>query len=135
MAKGIGRGRTLLRAGAALALSLALAGTAAAEDRTASLQPEQIRVVQRTLQDYGYQDAAPTGRWDEGTRSALRAFQADNQLRATGTLDDATAQALGVNPAAVTPVAGRRATGGGDRSDPEIDCAINNTVDCRPGGG
>jgi peptidoglycan hydrolase-like protein with peptidoglycan-binding domain len=131
--KGIGKGWTVLT-GAALAIALGFARPAAAEDRSASLQPEQIRIVQRSLADYGYQ-AAPTGTWDDGTRAALRSFQADNQLRTTGTLDDATAQALGVDPWAVKPVSGKQAIGRQDPENHEVDCAINNTVDCRPGGG
>jgi peptidoglycan hydrolase-like protein with peptidoglycan-binding domain len=39
-----------------------------------------------------------SGRWDEPTRTALRAFQRDNGLPATGTPDDVTLGKLGLKP-------------------------------------
>ena len=74
---------------AALALAVALrpAGVAAAES-TAAMQPEQIRMVQRALQERGYQ-VAPTGAWDPGTSTALADFQSSSGLPATGQWDRA----------------------------------------------
>ena len=132
MAQVIRRGRAMLRACAVLALALAVTPPAlAVSDPMASLQPEQVRVVQRALQDYGY-NVALSGTWDDGTRAAVGSFQSANGLPATGALDSATSKALGVDPWAVTPVAGRMPEAN-LRSDPAVNCAINNTVDCLPG--
>lgn len=124
----------VLAASAAAALAFAFAAThaAVAADRTAFLQPEQIRVVQRTLVDWGY-PVALTGSWDDATRAAVGSFQSSNQLPVTGTLDPATSEALGVDPTAVTPVSGRLPARTDQRRDPAVDCGINNTVDCLPG--
>lgn len=133
MAKAIRSGWTVLRAGAAVALALALTQQAhAADASTASLQPEQVRMVQRALSEYGY-EVGLSGRWDDATRGAIGAFQSDNDLPATGALDGATSRALGVDPWAVTPVAGTSPAAADARADPAIDCRMNNTVDCAPG--
>jgi peptidoglycan hydrolase-like protein with peptidoglycan-binding domain len=112
----------------ALAVAMFLRpAVAIAADPSASLEPEQIRVVQRALQDRGLR-VEITGAWDEHTRAALTEFQATSGLAPTGKLDGATARALGVDPSKVMPVGGRDAN-----RDPAMDCGLNNTVDCLPG--
>jgi peptidoglycan hydrolase-like protein with peptidoglycan-binding domain len=111
---------------------------ATASDGTGTLSREQIRMVQRTLADKGYA-VQTTSTWDDSTRAALASFQRSQQLPATGSIDTATAQALGVDPASVMPVRAMEVpTGPYDRFDPsdmDVNCGVNNTVDCRYGGG
>jgi hypothetical protein len=129
--KGVARRcwRWLLAVGLAVAFQPAFAGD---DHRTSSLEPEQIRMVQRELKDRGY-DVEVTSRWDEGTRSALEEFQSIHGLPRSGWIDPETASALGVDPRATMPVGGRRMLGDAEMSDPAVNCAINTTADCRPG--
>jgi hypothetical protein len=125
----------ILRGGALLALAFAFlsprAGTAM---EGKALEPEQIRMVQRALNDHGM-NVAVTGSWDQRTRAAIGTFQSENGLPSTGTLDPATSRALGVDPYEVVPVGGRlpEAAARSTADDPAVNCAINTTVDCRPG--
>ena len=125
----------------AAAVAMALGPAAArAKDQSAALQPEQIRTVQRALQQHGLQ-VEPTGAWDEPTRSALAEFQGSQGLPRTAELDPATTRALGVDPRAVMPVSGRNAgmaswtTQDPYGRDAAYNCETNNTVDCGPTGG
>jgi peptidoglycan hydrolase-like protein with peptidoglycan-binding domain len=116
------------RACALVALGVALALPAAAAARQqGTIEPEQIRVAQRALQDRGLK-VAITGSWNERTREAVGTFQRRNGLPATGTLDEATARSLGVDPSEL-----RRRFDDARAADPSVNCAINMTVDCRPG--
>lgn len=128
-------GAALVRPWAAclLAVTLVALGPAAArcdDGGGARLRPEQIRMVQQALRGRGL-TVEPTGAWDEPTRSALAEFQGSSGLTATGQLDAATVQALGVNLNAVAGPARRREA----RRDPMYNCEIYNTIDCDPGGG
>ena len=122
--------------GSVVAVAVALGPAAARGDveSAAALQPEQIRMVQRALKEHGL-DVAPTGAWDEPTRVALGAFQASSGLPRTGQLDPATSRALGVDPYTAMPVGGKDVSPAPPRRDPAVNCDINNTIDCRPGGG
>jgi peptidoglycan hydrolase-like protein with peptidoglycan-binding domain len=129
------RAGSVRRPGARSLLALALAAVlspilAAAGGPGLALEPEQIRVVQRALHVRGYA-AEPTGAWDASTSAALASFQSASGLPATGSIDAVTARALDLDRSAVTPAAGRLAPGAAD--DPAVNCAINNTIDCRPG--
>ncbi len=75
-------------------------------DREDQLNPEQIRLVQRSLAERGYAIDV-TGRFDERTRSSLMSFQRSQDIPATGSLDARTVEALGFDPRQVTPVRGR----------------------------
>jgi peptidoglycan hydrolase-like protein with peptidoglycan-binding domain len=57
---------------------------------------DEIKQVQQALQTKGH-SAGTSGVMDEKTRDAIRAFQKANGLTMTGTVDDKTAQALGVS--------------------------------------
>jgi hypothetical protein len=57
--------------------------------------PENIRRVQEALKAHG-QDLEVDGDWGPQTSSAVRKFQQEQGLNATGELDSATLQALGV---------------------------------------
>jgi peptidoglycan hydrolase-like protein with peptidoglycan-binding domain len=115
----------------ALGVALASPATATAAGQNGSLEPGVIRVVQQALQDRGL-DVAITGSWNERTREAVGTFQRRNGLPATGAVDADTALALGVDPYTVVPVAAKRAEAV-RAADPSVNCAINTTVDCRPG--
>lgn len=56
---------------------------------------KDVRALQRILQATGHYSQTPSGTWDEGTESALRAFQRAHRLPLTGQIDDATLYALG----------------------------------------
>jgi hypothetical protein len=107
------RGGTVLRTSLRWFLALALAMTlhpavASTGGSTASLQPEQLRIVQRALRDHGLQ-LEVTGAWDDDTRAALTQFQATSGLAVTGELDGGTSRALGVDPQKVMPVGAKTA--------------------------
>ena len=59
--------------------------------------PDQVIInVQFALQDWGYYAGATDGVLGPQTRAALAAFQADNGLAVTSTVDEPTLQTLGV---------------------------------------
>ena len=59
------------------------------------LSHEQIRAVQQALQEKGF-NPGTSGVLDYKTRDALRDFQKNNNLPITGSLDNETAQKLGI---------------------------------------
>lgn len=94
-------------------------GASAAPARAAQsrqLAQAQVRDVQQTLSDRGYDPGKVDGRWGPHTTAALRNFQHDQNLRASGRPDSQTLAALGVesgSPATQTgqlPEAQRRGT-------------------------
>jgi len=56
----------------------------------------QIVEIQTRLQDWGYYDGELTGTLDSATTSAIIEFQSEHGITATGELDAATMNALGV---------------------------------------
>ena len=58
---------------------------------------ENVKQVQEALKTKGHDPGAPDGVMGPKTQQALRAFQKQNGLQATGRLDDKTASALGVD--------------------------------------
>ena len=63
---------------------------------TEGMAASDIKQVQQALKAKGH-DAGTSGVMDDKTREAIRAFQKANGLTLTGTVDDKTAQALGVS--------------------------------------
>jgi peptidoglycan hydrolase-like protein with peptidoglycan-binding domain len=60
-----------------------------------------IRQVQNALDEKGFDDIKPDGRWSEETSAALKKFQQDQKLEPTGLLNLRTLRALGfTNPLA-----------------------------------
>lgn len=57
----------------------------------------QIRAAQRELRSRGYYGGAIDGIVGPLTRSALRKFQGDHNLKVTGSLDEATQKKLGID--------------------------------------
>jgi peptidoglycan hydrolase-like protein with peptidoglycan-binding domain len=78
---------------------------------------EEIRAVQRALIDQGYDPGPADGQMGRKTREALRQFQADEGLRAAGTDDAASLEALGfcAEPASAAPASAHPPT-----SNPQV---------------
>ena len=57
---------------------------------------DQIKLVQGMLKEKGSYSGEMTGRMDDAFRTAIKAFQKDNGLRQTGTLNRATLEKFGV---------------------------------------
>lgn len=77
-------------------------GTAAGQKMGAPAQERQkysqetVREVQQALKEKGHDPGPIDGVMGPNTRQALRAFQKEENLKGTGTLDQDTAQKLGV---------------------------------------
>lgn len=76
--------------GMALALAALLCVSACAETLEVGDKGGQVLKVQQALYDNGYLEAEADGLYGEKTADAVRAFQQDNSLEATGTVDDET---------------------------------------------
>ncbi len=61
------------------------------------VSPQQVRQAQDTLKTNGYDPGPASGTLDTKTQEALRKFQQDNNLLATGVLDEKTAARLGID--------------------------------------
>jgi N-acetylmuramoyl-L-alanine amidase len=66
------------------------------------LYEADIRAVQQSLNDHGYDAGNVDGVWGLKTAVAMRKFQIDRSLQATGRLDAETRTALGVSNGAVS---------------------------------
>lgn len=65
---------------------------------TIDLSQDDYRAIQTLLNAGGFDAGTPDGIWGSGSRSAMRAFQEENDLPPTGAPDRATLEALGVQP-------------------------------------
>jgi peptidoglycan hydrolase-like protein with peptidoglycan-binding domain len=63
---------------------------------------DRIKEIQSALAQAGHYRGEPTGKWDAPTVTAMRSFQQAQGLKASGKLDAATLQKLGLG----SPVAG-----------------------------
>jgi peptidoglycan hydrolase-like protein with peptidoglycan-binding domain len=70
---------------------------ASREFGTPGLSKEDIRKVEQALQSKGHNPGRVDGVMDNDTRAAIRAFQKQNNLSQTGTVDPETAAKLGVS--------------------------------------
>jgi peptidoglycan hydrolase-like protein with peptidoglycan-binding domain len=70
---------------------------AAREHGTPGLSKNDIRKVEEALKSKGHNPGRVDGVMDNDTRAAIRAFQKDNNLSQTGTVDGETAAKLGVS--------------------------------------
>ena len=59
--------------------------------------PEQVKTVQKALQDKGMDPGPIDGMMGPKTMAALKAFQKDQKLTESGRLDDQTREKLGVS--------------------------------------
>ena len=60
--------------------------------------PDRYREIQQALQQKGYLQGEPNGKWDAGSMEALKRFQEDQNLNASGKLDSLSLIALGLGP-------------------------------------
>ena len=60
--------------------------------------PERYKEIQAALAHKGYLQGEPTGTWDQPSADALRRFQQDQKLEATGKIDSVSLIALGLGP-------------------------------------
>jgi len=63
---------------------------------TLDLSRDDYRAIQTMLNAGGFDAGTPDGVWGNGSRNAMRAFQEQNGLAATGAPDRATLEALGI---------------------------------------
>jgi peptidoglycan hydrolase-like protein with peptidoglycan-binding domain len=92
----------------ALGAFLAASVNASAIGQTASplayiqpVPPASVQAVQEHLRGAGAYNGAADGVWGPDSVAALQRFQASHQLQVTGQLNQATAAALGLDPAAL----------------------------------
>ena len=64
--------------------------------RVSNLEKEKKKDIEQALQDKGFEPGSVDGVIDSQTQSAISKFQRDNNLPATGTVDEQTAKQLGV---------------------------------------
>ncbi|MBM3774579.1 MAG: peptidoglycan-binding protein [Acidobacteria bacterium] len=67
-------------------------------NRQVAPTPDRYRQIQEALASRGYLKKAPTGAWDQDSIDALRRFQQDQSLSATGKIDSMSLIALGLGP-------------------------------------
>jgi peptidoglycan hydrolase-like protein with peptidoglycan-binding domain len=77
---------------------MALVGPAPAPGAAEPLNQAVIRNVQQRLRALGHYRGAADGVWGPGTQRALERFQQGRGLQASGQMNPATAQALGLDP-------------------------------------
>jgi hypothetical protein len=61
------------------------------------LNKQQVRHIQQTLNEQGFDAGHVDGHWGADTAKAVKNYQQRNQMHANGKLDQQTLQALGVN--------------------------------------
>jgi len=66
------------------------------EQGTPELSKNDMRMVEEALKSKGYNPGSIDGVADDAARTAIRSFQKDNGLPMTGTIDQRTAERLGV---------------------------------------
>lgn len=67
--------------------------------------PERYKAIEQELAARGYLRQEPSGNWTPGAVEALRSFQADRGLPATGKLDSLSLIELGLGPRPDKPAA------------------------------
>lgn len=100
-----------LAAAAGLAVTLGFAPAAFADE---------IVALKNALYGAGYDITNVSPQMDDSTRSALTRFQQDNGLKATGDLDDATKEALGMISVQVAAAAPAQSAGGSSATTEEL---------------
>src|SRR5207249_476375 len=68
------------------------------QDRTSELRitSKEVSAVQTELREQGYYKAKPNGILNQETRAALRRYQTEHELTASGRIDRATLEKLGI---------------------------------------
>jgi hypothetical protein len=67
--------------------------------------PERYKEIQQALVDKGYLKSEPSGVWDADSTEALRQFQTDQKLTATGKITAPSLIGLGLGPRTAGPPA------------------------------
>ena len=80
---------------------------------TPALSKSDMRKVEEALQAKGYKVGKIDGMADDDARKAISAFQKDNGLSITGTVDERTAEKLGVKIAAKSGSSQQNRSSGG----------------------
>lgn len=80
-------------------------GATAAAAGEQAVSQQMVQTVQRRLSDRGYEVGQIDGIWGESTAGALKKFQKDKNLQASGQLDEQTLAALGVAAAGAATTA------------------------------
>ncbi|MGD1073363.1 MAG: peptidoglycan-binding domain-containing protein [Bryobacteraceae bacterium] len=68
--------------------------------------PERYKEIQQALVDKGYLRSEPSGVWDADSTEALRQFQTDRKLSATGKITAPALIGLGLGPKTAGPPTG-----------------------------
>lgn len=99
------RNRTLLLIFLAVAfVVIGIAGaTADAADLVGGSTGSLVKEVQRRLKDWGYYNGAVDGKYGQMTINAVKSFQQRHGLSQTGTVNEKTAEKLGVSLSGWTP--------------------------------
>jgi len=102
-------------------LLIPVGGLAQTAGRARTVEPErtsevritakEVSAVQMELREQGYYKAKPNGILDQETRTALRRYQTEHELTASGRIDRATLEKLGIE----YPVTGKEK----DRAQPK----------------
>ncbi|MDP9052868.1 MAG: peptidoglycan-binding protein [Acidobacteriota bacterium] len=77
--------------------------TVMAPSRQATPTPDRYREIQQALVDQGYLKSAPSGVWDGASADAMKQFQSEHNLTATGKLSSTSLIALGLGSGSAAP--------------------------------
>lgn len=76
--------------------------------------PQMVRQIQQKLQDQGFEVGEVDGKWGPKTANALKEFQRQQGMEATGKLSQRTVSALGVSMDGDSMATGQGQPGGAD---------------------
>ena len=95
--------------------------------RLARLQPEPSRIeeIQQALIREGYLKQEATGKWDDATRAAMRAFQQANGFEVTGLPESKALMKLGLGPHPLPEDADPSLVGSARSSPPDTSSSSN----------
>jgi peptidoglycan hydrolase-like protein with peptidoglycan-binding domain len=85
--------------------------------RVSNLEKEKKKDIEQALEDKGFEPGSVDGVIDAQTQSAISQFQRDNNLPATGTVDEQTAKQLGIDM--MPSSSQRQSEGSGSQSSSE----------------
>jgi peptidoglycan hydrolase-like protein with peptidoglycan-binding domain len=95
-----------------------------------SMSPSMIKQVQQKLKQQGHDVGAVDGMWGPKTQAALREFQQQQGMQASGELDQETLAALGVQAGS-----GSQAQGGGAAQSGGSQAQGSQEMETEPGAG
>ena len=92
--------------------------TGAKESQGEKSAPYDIKKAQEALKNKGHDPGSMDGVMGQQTRQAIRAFQKDNGLKESGTLDAETAEKLGIEKGTASGASSKRSGGMGKQASP-----------------